>query len=148
MTIVQELEQAQAQIVALQLEVKTGAEDLAKAVELNGKLHEQIDAINKAHVDARAALQAQIDKATADQLALTGERDKALSERDEARKALKNPAFAVAAVRGDTDAVPEGGVAKVAAVSLISAMNAIPDPVARAEFYHANKDAIRAELKQ
>ena len=65
----------------------------------------------------------------------------------EAQKKLADPAYKMASAPGDSTTIPEGGAPAATGVSLVAQMKAIDDPVKRAEFYHANMEAIKAELK-
>lgn len=151
-TITEELEAALAEVAKMQGESKALADRVA-ALELDAKSNAEkyaaeSAAVIKAHESAISDMTAKLDAANAAIEAAQKERDTAISERDEARKALKNPAFATAAVRGDEKPVADGATpADAPKESLVAKMKAISDPRERAAFYHANKDAIQAELK-
>jgi seryl-tRNA synthetase len=152
-TVVEQLAEAVAQVTALEagkVEMsKSMTEAQAKVTELSAK----IEADAKAHAEAIEKIKAEMDqaavtaKATADKL--TADLATVTTARDEAMKKLASPAYKMAGVNGSETAVPEGGTAAAGGekVSLTAQMKAISDPVKRAQFYSANAEAIKAELK-
>lgn len=114
-TVVQQLEAALAQVKKLEGDLSASAVSLteaqAKVTELNAKI--ELDA--KAHAEAVAKIKADADQAAviakeqADKL--TASLEATITERDEAKRKLANPAFRMASAEGDKAAVEDGGQA-------------------------------------
>jgi chromosome segregation ATPase len=148
MTVVEQLEALQAETNMLKASIETAnAEKLATEAKFA-----ELQASVKTVADEKAALVEAHDKAISEINAKVSEQveqlkaaNEAIAERD---KKLSDPAYKLASASGDATPVPEGGAAKNDGdKSLVQKLADIKDPVARAAFYHANKEAIKAELK-
>lgn len=143
MTIVQELEQANKSIAGL-----TAANvDAARSVVA---ITAERDAAKQAHADAIAAhekaiveVNAAAKKASDDLAAECVAHGATKQQLEKAQHALANPAFADAAVRGETKPTAEGGAAPAnPPMTLAQAMaeyNKITDAVARAQYRNEHK---------
>ena len=148
--------------------MKTIAEQLIESEAALAKAIADLEAANAATLamaGERDTLSAQVKTLTEERTALAAAHGVALADAGgkltaeqaahaatqtalaEANKKLANPAYRMASAPGDASGAPEGGAPAESGVSLVAQMKAIIDPVKRAEFYHANMEAIKAELK-
>jgi len=146
-TVVEQLEDAQAEIKTLQASIVTlnqaAIADVAKVETLTAQVKTLTDEKGALVAAHEAALIEVNGKLTAEQSAHAV----TAKSLEEANKKLADPAYKMASAPGDSTSIPEGGAPAVTGVSLVAQMKAIDDPVKRAEFYHANMEAIKSELK-
>lgn len=148
MTIIEQLEAVQGEMATLKASLETNAAAIvAKDREIEGlkgqlnDLQAAKDGIESAHATAIADVQAKLDA----EIKAHGE---AKSLLDAAERKLKDPAFAMASVKGDAVAVPDGGSVSGAepVKSKSEQLKEIQDPKARRAFYLANEKEIKAGL--
>jgi seryl-tRNA synthetase len=113
LTVVQQLEAAQARITALEADAKSTGEKLVAAEGQVKQLTEANAAQAKAHEEALAKVKADAEKAAvtakAESEKLAASLTAMTAERDERDKKLASPAYKLANAAGDKGAVVEGG---------------------------------------
>ena len=158
MSMIQDLDGARAEVLAVKSEFEAFKAEAGKTA---GEMAEQIRVEVEAHKADVATLTAQMDQAVKDLAAareqvvtlqasvgvVNGERDALASKLAKAEKALENPAFADAAMKGRAEGVAEGGEVSVAGKTPTwGEFNKITDPAARTEFWNKNEAKLRAEM--
>ncbi len=133
-----EAEKSNADLVAAHtLEISGLQAEVAKLIEVNGKLTADLSAAQASAVDA----QAKVGVIEAERAALAAKLEKA-------EKALAMPAFADASMTGAKVALTEGGEATPSAGTTPTwdEFNKIKDPAARTEFWQNNEAKLREEM--
>ena len=146
-TVVEQLADAESEIKTLQASIITlnqaAVVDVAKVEALAGQV-KTLEAAHVSLVEAHKLALGEVSGKLTAEISAHAETVKAL---DEAKKKLADPAYKMASAEGDKKPVGEGGAPAATDVSLNAQMKAISDPIKRAAFYHANTEAIKAELK-